>query len=137
MYVAKVLVVDDEADFRATVRRGLERKGYAVEEAGDGAEALTRLRGVPYDLVIVDLYMPGMSGLAVLESLHHAGERVPPAIVITGLGDWGSYAKALDMGVKAFLCKPLALADLTQEVARVLAPAAGAGAPEAPRRKGC
>ncbi len=134
MGVAKVLVVDDEADFRGTVRRGLEREGYAVAEAASGAEALARLRDGRYDLVIVDLYMPGMTGLALLEALRAAGRAQPPAIVITGLGDWAAYARALELGALAFLSKPLGMAELTSEVARALAARPGAGAGNASGR---
>lgn len=127
MKLAKVLVVDDEADFRGTLRRGLERDGYAVAEAADGAEALARLGAETYDLVIVDLYLPGMTGLALLEALGAAGRVAPPTIVITGLGDWGSYARALELGVKAYLTKPLGMADLSRAVARAMTAGAGAG----------
>lgn len=134
MRLAKVLVVDDEADFRGTLRRGLERESYAVAEAADGAEALARLRAETYDLVIVDLYLPGMTGLALLEALRAAGGKVPPTIVITGLGDWGSYARALELGVKAYLTKPLGMAELSRAVARAMAASAEAGAGKASGR---
>ena len=119
--VAKVLVVDDEPDFRGTVRRGLEREGYAVTEAAGAAEALRRLQAEPYDLVIVDLYMPEVSGLDLLASIRDAGHEDLPVILITALGDWRSYARALGLGAKAFLSKPVPMADLSRHVARVLA----------------
>jgi DNA-binding response OmpR family regulator len=118
---ARVLVVDDEPDFRGTVRRGLERDGYEVMEAVDAADALRRLQTESYDLLIVDLYMAGMTGLDLLESLRAAGYRGLPVIVVTALGDWGSYARALGLGAKAFLTKPMRMADLSRHVALALA----------------
>lgn len=128
MAAASVLVVDDEVDFRASVRSCLEREGYAVQEAGDGAEALKRLEAERYDLAIVDLSMPRMTGLGLLKSIRAAGRPAPATIVVTAFGDWGSYAQALDLGAVSFLSKPLAMADLLREVARALAGRPGAGA---------
>ena len=134
MGAARVLVVDDETDFRANVRHALEREGYAVQEAADGPEALKRLEAETYDLAIVDLSMPGMTGLRMLEALRAAGRAVPPTIVVTAFGDWGSYAQALELGAIAFLSKPLGMGDLLREVARVLAARPGAGAGNASGR---
>ncbi len=128
MGAARVLVVDDEADFRSAVRCWLEREGYAVQEAADGAEALKRLQAETYHVAIVDLSMPGMTGLRLLESLRAAGRPAPPTIVVTAFGDWGSYAQALDLGAVTFLSKPLGMADLLREVARALATRPGASA---------
>ena len=133
MNAPRVLVVDDELEFRATVRRGLEREGYLVAEAGNGPEALALLRSEAFDLLLIDLYMSGMSGLAILEAIRAAGQAIPPAIMITGLGDWASYARAIELGVKAFLTKPVAMAELLREVAQ--ASPAGEGAGDGARRR--
>lgn len=129
-----MLVVDDEADFRGSVRRRLEQEGYAVHEAADGAEALRCLGVQAYDLAIVDLSMPRMTGLGLLESLRSVGRAVPPTIMVTAFGDWGSYAQALELGAVSFLSKPLAMADLMREVARALAARHGTGAGNLPGR---
>ena len=131
---ACVLVVDDEGDFRATVRTCLEREGYAVQEAVDGAEALKRLEADTYDLAILDLSLPRMTGLRLLEALRASGRPAPPTIIVTAFGDWGSYARALELGAFTFLSKPLSMAELLREVARVLAGRPGAGAGSAPGR---
>lgn len=134
MSMSRVLVVDDEPDFRASVRQVLEREGYVVREAVDGGEALKRLTAETYDLAIVDLSMPGMTGLRLLESLRGAGRAAPPTIVVTAFGDWGSYAHALELGAVSFLSKPLGMGDLLREVARALAARPGAGAGNASGR---
>ena len=134
MSMPRVLVVDDEPDFRASVRQALEREGYAVQEAADGGEALKRLAAETYDLTILDLSMPGMTGLRLLESLREARRAAPPTIVVTAFGDWGSYAHALELGAVSFLSKPLGMGDLLREVARALAARPGAGAGNASGR---
>lgn len=136
MGAATILVVDDEADFRATLRRALEREGYAVRESAGGAEAMRRLQVEPCDLMILDLSMPGMTGLEFLEALRAAGRVAPPAIVLTAFGDWGSYARAVELGVVAFLSKPIGTGELLHEVARALAARPCAGGPAAPRKFG-
>jgi len=117
----RLLVVDDEADFRSSVCRALTLEGYAVEEAADGLEALVRLREESYNLVILDLSMPRMNGLDLMESLRAGGQTAPPVIMLSAFGDWGSYARALELGVKAFLCKPLGMAELMAAIQRTLA----------------
>jgi len=134
MGAVRVLVVDDEPDFRGTVRRRLEQEGYAVQEAADGAEALRCLAVQTYDLCIVDLSMPGMTGLRLLESLRAGGRAAPPTIMVTAFGDWGSYARALELGAVTFLSKPLPMADLLREVARALAARPGSSAGNVPGR---
>jgi DNA-binding response OmpR family regulator len=134
MGAVRVLVVDDEGDFRASVRTCLEREGYAVQEAVDGAEALKRLEAETYDLALVDLSLPRLPGLRLLEVLRAAGRPAPPTIIVTAFGDWGSYARALELGALTFLSKPLSMADLLREVARALAARPGAGAGSAPGR---
>lgn len=127
MGAARIMVVDDEADFRVQVRRALERDGYVVDEAADGAEALERLRAGHFDLAIVDLLMPRVTGLRLLAELRADRRKAPPAIILTAFGDWGSYTQALDLGAVAFLAKPLGMVDLLREVARALASPSGAG----------
>jgi len=69
---ATILIVDDEKNIRRTVRMVLEGEGYAVEEAASGEEALARLPDVAPDLILLDVQLPGISGLELLESLKRA-----------------------------------------------------------------
>jgi CheY-like chemotaxis protein len=116
----RVLLVDGEAGFRATVRRALQQDGYRVDVAALGAEALTRIRQGAYDLMIAELYLPDMTGLELFAAVHSMNGAAPPAIILTALGDWGTHARALELGVSAFLGKPVGMAELSQQVARAV-----------------
>ena len=80
--MATILLADDERNIRATVGRSLRMEGHAVVEAADGEEALRRIEAGEADAVLLDLQMPRMDGLEVLERMHEAGSRV--AMVVDG-----------------------------------------------------
>jgi DNA-binding response OmpR family regulator len=116
----RILVVEDDADLRETLWRALSREGYQVSQAGDGTEAISALRMRPYDLAIIDLVLPRMGGMQVLEQLRTLGLAIP-AIVITAYGDRFSYNRAVELGASEFLAKPVKLVELYRAVKRVLA----------------
>ena len=105
----KVLVVDDDGSSRLLARTVLEKHGYAVLEAGDGAEALERLRDAqPVALVVADLNMPEMDGLELLWEMR-ADEELShiPVIVLTGATDDILETKLIEEGADDYICKPL------------------------------
>jgi CheY-like chemotaxis protein len=79
-----VLVVDDDAETRRLLDAALSKRGLAVDLAGDGAEALERIRRVNYAVVLLDLLMPGMSGFTVLDELQKPDVHPPVVLVISG-----------------------------------------------------
>ena len=111
----RILVVEDEEDMAVLLRRALERRGFTVDLASDGAEALATLASHPYALLITDIFMPRMNGLRLVEA---ARQRWPhlPVILITGLGDWQSYVRAMDLQVAAYLTKPVRIGDILAAV---------------------
>lgn len=116
----RILVVEDDTDLRETLWRALSREGYQVSQAGDGTEALSALRMRPYDLAIIDLVLPRMGGIQILEQLRSLGLAIP-AIVITAYGDRFSYNRATELGAAEFLVKPVRLVELYRAVRQVLA----------------
>ena len=110
-----ILVVDDDLDFLEIIKRILGKKGYEVEGANSGAEALTRLRAKSYDLVLLDIRMPGMSGMELLENLKANGISLP-VIIITGHGDVPLAVRALKLGAFDFVQKPFNAHDLLDRV---------------------
>lgn len=117
---ARILIIEDDTDLRETLWRALSREGYQVSQAGDGTEAISAVRMRPYDLAIVDLVLPRMGGIGMLEQLRDLGLTVP-TIVITAYGDRFSYNRATELGASEFLVKPVKLVELYRAVRKVLA----------------
>ncbi|MDE1171126.1 MAG: response regulator [Verrucomicrobium sp.] len=77
----RILVVDDEPNIRLSFRYGLLSDAWQVEEAANGMEAVEKARKAPYDVMLIDLRMPGMDGLQTLAKLQEAGLRIPAVMV--------------------------------------------------------
>jgi excisionase family DNA binding protein len=114
----RVLVVDDEAAIRDLLSKTLALAEYDVDLSPDGRNALERLRIIPYDLLITDLKMPGVDGLAVIREARRLKADIP-VIIITGFSTEASAIEAVNLGVSGYLTKPF-------RVPRVLAAAAKA-----------
>ena len=108
-----VLVVDDEADLRATVAESLAADGFAVAEAADAAEAQERLKSFAYDALVIDLRLPDADGMEVLDA---ALTRYPDvlAVMMTGFGGVTEAVAAMKRGAIDFLIKPFQLAQLSR-----------------------
>jgi DNA-binding response OmpR family regulator len=100
----KVLLVDDEAQFRATTEKILKRRGFKTVLAGNGQEALEKLSENP-SVVILDIKMPGMSGLETLREIKSRDADLP-VIMLTGHGSEDAAQEALQIGALDFLAKP-------------------------------
>src|SRR4029453_4805584 len=101
----RVLVVHDGAGIRDTLRMILEYEGYEVETSADGRTALADLDGGPVDAVLLDIKMPGMDGLEVLDKTA-ARENPPPVLMISGHGDIATAVESTRRGAVDFLEKP-------------------------------
>ena len=108
-----VLIVDDEADLRATVAESLTAEGFAVAEAGNAADAHERLRAFAYDALVIDLRLPDADGMEILDA---ALTRYPDvlAVMITGFGGVTEAVAAMKRGAIDFLIKPFQLAQLSR-----------------------
>jgi DNA-binding response OmpR family regulator len=104
---ASVLLVDDEDQLRRVMKDLLERQGYSVFEARDGAEAIAEVDRQNPDLVILDLNLPGVDGYTVLSQLRsRETTRNLPVIVLTAKGDEDNEVRVLELGADDFLTKP-------------------------------
>jgi len=103
-------VVDDEAEVRTAVRRGLELMGYEIEVASDGADGVTKVEGWRPDVVLLDLAMPKMGGLSAIESIR-TWSKVP-IIVLSVMGEEADKVRALEAGADDYLTKPFGLQEL-------------------------
>jgi len=113
--VPSVLVVDDEPKIAEFVTRALTANGLSVESATSGAAALTRAGARPFDLVVLDLMMPGVSGHGVLRSLMRSRPR-QRVLVLSALSDVESKVRCLELGAADYMVKPFALAELVARV---------------------
>src|SRR5213075_2008513 len=105
--MAKILIVDDEQSIRTTLAKILEDEGHRASVAESGEEALAQAARDEFDLIILDLWLPGVDGMAVLERLRAVG--APPVIVISGHGNIETAVRATRLGAYDFLEKPLSL----------------------------
>ncbi len=111
----RVLLVDDEDIFRQGTAKLLARRGFLVEEAASGQAALEHLRGVIPDVVILDLRMPGMDGIAVLQQIRAIAPDLP-VIILSGHGQYDDAVASIKLAVVDFLQKPV---DIELLVARI------------------
>lgn len=116
---ARMLLVEDEPNMVRTLAKILERKGYIVDAAGSGAEALDRLSGASYDIVITDLNMPVMDGMQLLREMRER-HLSPAIIVLTGHGTIQSAVEAMKLGAGDYLIKPCHPEELLMVAARML-----------------
>jgi len=104
--VSTVMIVDDADLARATLGRLLEREGYHTTLACDGRDALSKLDRAEPDLIVLDLNMPGLDGLELLEILHsHDRWKQIPVIMLTAVADTHTVHRAHQLGAKEYLVK--------------------------------
>jgi CheY-like chemotaxis protein len=119
---AAVLIIDDDVSVRLLVRRTLERAGYEVRDAANGAAGIRSFRERPCDVVITDVFMPEQDGIETIQQLR---DEFPAVRIIamsggSGMGPSGPLQDARLLGADATLPKPFSLDALTRTVARVV-----------------
>ncbi len=110
-----LLIVDDDPDFRASLARRFLRRGYRTEQAADANEALALLERRQFDVAILDMVMPGMSGLELLKLLKQANPDCE-AIMLTGQGTIETAVEAMKQGAFDYLTKPFPLSELEARI---------------------
>ncbi len=114
-----MLVVDDEEALRTVLSGELANEGYEVKAAADGDEAISEVEKSPFDLVLLDIKMPRMSGFEVLKyiKVNHAKTKV---VMLTGFADLKNAIESKKLGADDFVSKPYDLVDLLTTIERVL-----------------
>ncbi len=115
----RILVIEDEARLRDLLERTLRGEGYAVDGVGDGAEGFERASGGGYDLVVLDVMLPTMSGLEVAMRLRRRAARVP-ILMLTARDTVDDRVAGLDAGADDYLVKPFAFVELSARVRALL-----------------
>ena len=116
--MTRVLVVDDEAPLRRALELNLRARGFDVELAGDGGEALRLAGRAPVDAVVLDLGLPDMDGLQVIEGLR--GWSPVPIVVLSARSDTADTIAALEAGADDYVTKPFVVGELLARLAAVL-----------------
>jgi two-component system KDP operon response regulator KdpE len=116
--VSQVLIVEDDPALRNSIRSTLERNGFTVRTAGDGAAGARELEGGRYDVVLLDIGLPFVDGWRILGSLE--GREIPSVIVISARGEERDKVRALDMGADDYLAKPFGADELLARIRAVL-----------------
>jgi two-component system response regulator PhoP len=115
----RLLLIEDDAILRLGVKRQLEADGYRVDTAADGEDGLFQAREYPVDLAIVDLGLPKVNGLSVVQALRAEG-RTLPILILTARGSWQDKVKGLETGADDYLVKPFEYPELAARVKALL-----------------
>ena len=115
----RILIVDDEKNIVSSLTSILSDEGYEVSMAGDGVEALELIQKDPPDLVILDIWLPGMDGIEVLKTLksYNLGVEV---LIMSGHGTIDTAVKATKLGAQDFIEKPFSLDRITESIQNIL-----------------
>jgi len=124
----RILVVEDETQIAADVVSALKTAGYVVETVADGNEAWFRGDTEDYDLIVLDLGLPKLDGLAVLKRWRAAG-RSMPVLVLTARGAWAERVEGIDAGADDYLPKPFQMEELVARVRALIRRSTGHGGP--------
>ncbi len=124
---SRILIVEDEVSLVTMMRYNLEKRGYQVDEAGDGLEALSRIKEAPPDLVLLDWMLPGLSGIEICRQLRRRPEtRDLPIILVTARADDQDAVRGLNTGADDYISKPFSIDALLARVQALLRRAGGA-----------
>lgn len=119
----RILVVEDEPDLRRGLVQALREEGYAVDDAPDGHEGLYKAKAWQYDAIILDLMLPGLDGLSVLDELRQ--HQSTPVLILTARDTTADKVKGLDLGADDYLVKPFQLVELKARLRALIRRAAG------------
>ncbi|TDT38412.1 DNA-binding response OmpR family regulator [Streptomyces sp. BK208] len=124
----RILIVEDEKRLAVSLAKGLTAEGYAVDVVHDGLEGLHRASEGGYDLVVLDIMLPGLNGYRVCAALRAAGHDVPILMLTAKDGEYDE-AEGLDTGADDYLTKPFSYVVLVARVKALLRRGQGAGSP--------
>jgi two-component system response regulator PhoP len=124
----KALIVEDDADLRRQLCNLLEQRGYTIEQTGSGREALYLGQEYEYDIAIVDIGLPEMSGLDVIRQWREECHTLP-VLVLTARGDWQDKVEGLESGADDYLAKPFHTEELLARLNALVRRASGHASP--------
>lgn len=117
--MSRILYADDDPDLRVVVADGLSMEGYDVHTAADGVEAMEAMAQTAFDLVLLDIKMPRMDGLAVLREMRRRGLRTR-VVMVTGVDDYAVAIEATKLGATDYVAKPYDMDKVVASIRRAL-----------------
>jgi DNA-binding response OmpR family regulator len=111
----RILVIEDEARIQAFLTRGLEAEGYSVVAAGDGRQGLDLATATRWDLVVLDLLLPGLNGLQILRELRRTKPELP-VVILSARSDVQTKLRGFELGATDYLAKPFSLDELLARI---------------------
>src|SRR5665213_4092108 len=123
----RLLVVEDEEDLRRGLEQALREEGYAVDGAGDGADALYKAQTWEYDAIVLDIMLPGLDGLEILRRVRKS--KTVPVLLLTARDGIGDRVRGLDLGADDYLVKPFDLGELLARIRALIRRSAAAPNP--------
>ena len=115
----KVLIIEDSSSFRIVVKVALERAGYEVIQAASADLACEMLDGRPINVIVCDLNMPGMDGLAFVKHVRTSDYKFTPVVMLTTDSQASHKAEAAEMGIKVWITKPFLPAYLINAISKI------------------
>ena len=114
-----ILLVEDEAALRMTLGDRLRKEGYAVDCAADGEDGFLKATAIPFDLIVLDVMLPGKSGFTVCEEIRNAG-LITPILMLTARGQTADKVKGLRIGADDYVTKPFHMQELMARIEALL-----------------
>ena len=120
----RVLVIEDETGLQADIRQRLETEGYIVDSSGEGNEGLFFATEYPLDAAIIDIGLPGISGIEIIQRLREQGSTLP-VLILTARSRWQEKVEGLEAGADDYLVKPFQMEELLARLKALLRRATG------------
>jgi two-component system response regulator PhoP len=120
----RVLVIEDEVDLQDDIRQRLESEGYVVDTSGEGNEGLFFATEYPLDAAIIDIGLPGISGIDIIQRLRDQGHTLP-VLILTARSRWQEKVEGLEAGADDYLVKPFQMEELLARLKALLRRATG------------
>ncbi len=124
VHTMRILIIEDEVSLQQQIAASLRDKGYAVDCVGNGEEGLYLGAEVTFDMAVIDLGLPGISGIEVIRQLREAGRRLP-ILILTARGRWQDKVKGLASGADDYLVKPFHMEELIARINALIRRSAG------------
>jgi len=125
----RILVIEDELDLQTDIKNSLEAEGYIVDTSADGNEGHFFATEYPIDAAIIDIGLPGMSGIEIIQRLRRQGHTLP-VLILTARSRWQEKVQGLEAGADDYMVKPFQTEELLARLKALLRRASGSATPE-------